>query len=292
MADVFISYAREDRLAAERIAAALGRHGWSVWWDANIPPGKTWDELIERELVAASCAVVLWSAASLARAWVKTEAADALARGVLVPVLIENVTPPIAFRHVQAAPLMDWRNDLEHAGFQQLLCSVCALAGLPARPKPEDVGRAFRLGRTRGKGAVVSARTGRTATLSTAPLVPAAKPAPTVLATTTAPQARMSAKRDVGSAEAGNHRRYARALALGALALVAATVGYGANDALDWWLAPPALLAADRLFPGTAADPACMEPAAAAEPAALSKLPFALRQSSTRSHPLVHVRRD
>ena len=198
MADVFISYAREDRLAAERIAAALGRHGWSVWWDANIPPGKTWDELIERELVSASCAVVLWSAASLARPWVKTEAADALARGVLVPVLIENVTPPIAFRHVQAAPLMDWRNDLEHAGFQQLLCSVCALAGLPARPGPEDVGRAFRLGRMRGKGAIVSARTGRTATLSTAPLAPAAKPAPTA-----ARNDNRSAEPDVGKAGGG-----------------------------------------------------------------------------------------
>ena len=83
MADVFISYAREDRLAAQRVAGALQRHGWSVWWDADIPPGKTWDELIERELAAASCAVVLWSATSLRKGWVKAEAADALARGVL-----------------------------------------------------------------------------------------------------------------------------------------------------------------------------------------------------------------
>jgi hypothetical protein len=37
MSDIFISYAREDRPRAEAIAKALEEHGWSVWWDWNIP---------------------------------------------------------------------------------------------------------------------------------------------------------------------------------------------------------------------------------------------------------------
>jgi hypothetical protein len=42
---------------------------------------------------------------------------------------IENVKPPLAFRQIQAAPLADWRGDREHAGFQQLLCTISKLVG-------------------------------------------------------------------------------------------------------------------------------------------------------------------
>ena len=192
------------------------------------PPGKTWDELIERELASASCAVVLWSATSIAKGWVKAEAAEALSRGVLVPVLIEDVMPPLAFRHIQAAALMDWRNTLDHGGFQQLLCSVCTLAGLPARPAPEDVGRAFRLGRMRGKGAVVSARSGCSATLFPTTLPPAAKPSDDAPAGMPPRPPETPAKRKrVAVLAAGAARRLRPALAGGALALVAATAGYG-----------------------------------------------------------------
>jgi hypothetical protein len=94
MGDIFISYAHEDRPAAERVAAALKRHGWAVWWDPDIAPGDVWDELIERKLAAASCVVVLWSGTSVHKQWVKAEASEAQARGILVPVLIEDVKPP------------------------------------------------------------------------------------------------------------------------------------------------------------------------------------------------------
>jgi len=42
MADVFLSYAREDQAFAQRLAQALEAEGFSVWWDRTIPPGKTW----------------------------------------------------------------------------------------------------------------------------------------------------------------------------------------------------------------------------------------------------------
>lgn len=134
MGDIFISYSREDHLAAERLAEALKSNGWSVWWDPDISPGEFWDELIERELANVSCVVVLWSATSVNKQWVKAEATEAQARGILVPVFIENVKPPLAFRQIQAAPLADWRGESEHAGFQQLLCTICKLVG--SRPQP------------------------------------------------------------------------------------------------------------------------------------------------------------
>jgi adenylate cyclase len=46
MADIFISYASEDREAAARLAGALEDRGWSLWWDPEIPPGESWDDMI------------------------------------------------------------------------------------------------------------------------------------------------------------------------------------------------------------------------------------------------------
>lgn len=136
MGDIFISYASEDRPAAARVAEALKRQGWAVWWDPDIAPGDVWDELIEQKLAAASCVVVLWSGTSVHKQWVKAEAAEAQGRGILVPVLIEDVKPPLAFCQIQAARLADWRGDREHSGFQQLLCTVRRLLDSRESPAP------------------------------------------------------------------------------------------------------------------------------------------------------------
>jgi len=66
MADIFISYANEDRERAGRLANALESCGWSVWWDRKIIAGQAFDEAIERELETAKCVVVLWSRNSIA----------------------------------------------------------------------------------------------------------------------------------------------------------------------------------------------------------------------------------
>jgi pantoate kinase len=65
MSDIFISYAKEDRGKAKDIAEALKRQGLSVWWDRSIPPGKTFDTVIEEALDAANCVIVLWSKTSV-----------------------------------------------------------------------------------------------------------------------------------------------------------------------------------------------------------------------------------
>src|SRR5688572_19374195 len=51
MSDLFISYAREDRARIEPLVGAVAAKGWTVWWDANSPPGgKTFSSVIEKEL--------------------------------------------------------------------------------------------------------------------------------------------------------------------------------------------------------------------------------------------------
>jgi hypothetical protein len=116
MSDIFISYARADKDRAELLAEAFSRQGWSVWWDREIPPGKSFDETIENALNSARC-IVLWSRHSVSSRWVKTEAAEGADRGILVPALIE------------AADLSDWRGDSRHSEFDQLLKTVANILG-------------------------------------------------------------------------------------------------------------------------------------------------------------------
>lgn len=129
MADVFISYAREDRERAGSVAHLLERDGWSVWWDRRIVAGESFDQAIERELERARCVVVLWSEVSIASEWVKNEAALAAERGVLVPVVLDRVRPPLEFRRKQTVDLAGWNGDPGHEGFQVLRNGVAAKTG-------------------------------------------------------------------------------------------------------------------------------------------------------------------
>jgi hypothetical protein len=122
--NIFISYASADRPTAQMLASALSGEGWSVWWDRNIPPGKSFDEVIEAALTKAKCVLVLWSKASVASNWVKTEASDAAKRNILIPVLIEDVTIPLEFRRLEAADLIGWQGSRNHTGLRTLLSSV------------------------------------------------------------------------------------------------------------------------------------------------------------------------
>lgn len=129
MADIFISYAREDRASAERLANALEEQGWSVWWDPQIPAGKTFDDVIEQAIDTASCILVLWSKHSVKSRWVRTEATEGLDRGILVPVLIEDVRPPLAFRRIQAANLIEWDGLASHSAFKKLVSDIAGILG-------------------------------------------------------------------------------------------------------------------------------------------------------------------
>jgi len=60
MSDIFLSYKSENREKAQVIDEALEQKEFSVWWDPIIPPGRKFDEVIEEELNAAKCVVVLW----------------------------------------------------------------------------------------------------------------------------------------------------------------------------------------------------------------------------------------
>jgi hypothetical protein len=142
VADIFISYASEDRERAGKLAHALGEMGWSVWWDRRIIVGQAFDQTIEREREAAKSIVVLWSKYSITSEWVKNEAAVGAGRGILVPASLEPVQLPLEFRRKQTADLTDWNGESSHSGFQAVCEGVAAVLGgsspnqLRLRPEP------------------------------------------------------------------------------------------------------------------------------------------------------------
>ncbi|HET9831249.1 MAG TPA: toll/interleukin-1 receptor domain-containing protein [Vicinamibacterales bacterium] len=128
MADIFISYAREDRDKARDLARALEERSWTVWWDREIAIGRSFDEVIEGELRACKCAVVLWTPRSVASRWVRGEARSAARREVLVPILAESVDPPLEFADLQTADLTNWVRFANHPEFEKVLRRIEELA--------------------------------------------------------------------------------------------------------------------------------------------------------------------
>jgi TIR domain/Bacterial Ig-like domain (group 2) len=138
MADIFLSYANEDRDKARAVAALLESAGCTVWWDRRIPAGRTWRSMIEEALRDMRCMVVLWSTHSVGSDWVKEEAEEARALGRLIPVLIEPVKPPVGFRSIQAADLTEWDGSKDSMGARQLIADLESLMGKSPPPKVTD----------------------------------------------------------------------------------------------------------------------------------------------------------
>jgi TIR domain len=139
MSDIFISYANKDRPRAQMFVQALEGRGWSIFWDRTIPVGKTWRETIGEELREARCVIVLWSRTSVASDWVHEEADDAKRRGILVPVPIENVQPPIGFRSIQTADLVNWDATVSTQTFSILTAGIAALIRSPPKEVEGEV---------------------------------------------------------------------------------------------------------------------------------------------------------
>lgn len=124
MASVFLSYAREDRGCAEKLAQMLEGAGHSVWWDRRIDGGEEFGAEIEAELDKSDVVVVAWSKDSVKSRWVRDEAAVGGDRGILVPVTIDGSLPPMGFRQFHTLDLADWRGGKRDERTAELLRSV------------------------------------------------------------------------------------------------------------------------------------------------------------------------
>ena len=124
MAHIFISYAHEEEGRIQPLVRTLENQGWSVFWDRRIPAGQTWRNYIGKALSATSCVIVAWSQPSIDSDWVSEEADQGRKRGILVPILLDPLEPPIGFRSLQAADLTNWQLEHPSARFTQLLHDI------------------------------------------------------------------------------------------------------------------------------------------------------------------------
>jgi hypothetical protein len=137
MSDLFISYKREDETRVARLVQALQNEGFDLWWDRGLPTGESWRANIQAALDAAKCAIVVWTETSAGSAgdFVRDEAGQAKARGILVPVMLDKIRQPLGFGELEAIDLTRWRGARSDPFFRDVVAAVHAkLEGKPVPP--------------------------------------------------------------------------------------------------------------------------------------------------------------
>jgi len=124
MSGIFLSYSREDRDRVAPLVDFLESKGLSVWWDRNIQPGDSFEELIDEQILKASCVIVVWSHTSVNSRWVKNEALEGQDRNILVPVMIDDIRIPVAFKQSQAANFTRWPDVVDDNEIKGFLGSI------------------------------------------------------------------------------------------------------------------------------------------------------------------------
>lgn len=131
MADVFISYTRDERQAASTFKRALERLGVSVFFDieGGIEAGEEFPQAIKGAVDEAKAVLACWSPSALARPWVRRESMMAQDRDKLVPVAIAPIAPsdlPAQFYEVSFVDLSDFDGEHGHRGWAQVLDALAA----------------------------------------------------------------------------------------------------------------------------------------------------------------------
>lgn len=146
MADIFLSYNRQDQAVAALYSQRLAEAGFTVWWDSHLKSGEAYDEVTEGALRAAKAVVVLWSPRSVVSRWVRAEATIADRCKTFVPVMIEPCERPIMFELTQTPDLSHWDGDADDGQWLAFLNDLREFVGrervaLPAttpKPKPPE----------------------------------------------------------------------------------------------------------------------------------------------------------
>jgi TRAP-type C4-dicarboxylate transport system permease small subunit len=134
MSQIFISYSHEEKENANLIAENLQDLGWTVWWDPEIRAGEPFIKVIEEEINAAQCILVLWSRRSANSHWVREEAYNGLRRNILISVIIQKeVQIPIGFTTINHSPLINWDGDREQPQFKSVVRDIARLIGEPEK---------------------------------------------------------------------------------------------------------------------------------------------------------------
>lgn len=124
MSTIFICHSSADKPFARRLTKELERRGVRVWIDEReIGAGQSLTETIQAGLERSDYVIVVLTAASLRRPWVKKELSSALTlefereQTVVLPALLRTASLPLFLRDKKYA---DFRRDFD-AGLQDIL---------------------------------------------------------------------------------------------------------------------------------------------------------------------------
>jgi len=127
--DVFISYSRHDKDAVAPLAEKVEAAGYDVWWDAELPPHKSYGDVITEKIGSAKAAIVVWSETAAASEWVRAEADVARNQKKLIQTALGDIIPPLPFNQIQFADIGDWRGEDDHSGWRKVMASLTELCG-------------------------------------------------------------------------------------------------------------------------------------------------------------------
>jgi hypothetical protein len=104
MADVFISYSKEESDLTIALARDLERVGYTTWWDTSLLPGEEFQQRITEEINKARVVIVIWTAHSVKSKWVQAEAQLAASQNKLLTIRTadlqsEKIPLPFNMRH-------------------------------------------------------------------------------------------------------------------------------------------------------------------------------------------------
>ena len=125
VADIFVSYARDDQATILKFIEVFEQRGWTCWHDRKTPAGAEWQSFISTQLLCAGCVFVVWSIKSTKSEFVLDEVREANdAQIPVVPAVLDESRPPKPFCDVHAADLSDWSGQHDDKSLNGLLQSI------------------------------------------------------------------------------------------------------------------------------------------------------------------------
>lgn len=127
MADVFISYSKQDPEPTAALAKDLEAQGWSTWWDTSLLPGDEFPEVIKHQIEIAKAVIVIWTTNSVKSQWVRAEAMLGHSQGKLITLFaagLDVTKIPLPFTTLHREPVANREKiyaTLQHRGVRPML---------------------------------------------------------------------------------------------------------------------------------------------------------------------------
>ena len=128
MAHIFVSYARKDADAANRLVGTLAEAGYEAWIDREIPGGELWKKRVVEAIEGAHAFLILLSPSSVASDNVRKEldVADSRKKLILPLVIAPMKVPPEMEYSLAGLQRIDFASDA-NAGQKHLLNAMKSL---------------------------------------------------------------------------------------------------------------------------------------------------------------------